>query len=283
MDTLLFHYTSFECLRNILNSIQQIDGKRFLSLWASSAYEMDDQTEMNYGYPFIQSVVNDYEDKKALTPEQRMDKCIREIPCFISGPNDKYYLPQKKTPFVLSFTQSWDSSFMWKEYGDQGRGIYLAFDANKLQEESERTGSHLASIAYLKDKDYDYEIWESLYGCVVNEIRKVHVIVPFLKVKDDANRLKQVVLETMCPLVSALIKGNDFEKEQEVRWVSIADGNRSKSRVKDGKAVSFIEIPIPLDCLVGIGYGPHFVNKDELITLCAQHQISLTKSKIIYK
>ncbi len=279
---ILFHYTSFDCLRSILKGIRQIGGKRYLTLWASSVYEMDDQMEMNYGYPFIQSVVNDYENKISLTLEQRMDKCVREIPNFISGPNDKFFLPKKKTPFVLSFTQSWDSSFMWDKYGDQGKGICLALDANKLQKESERANSHIANIAYLKDKAYDYEIWKSLYDSVVNEIKKVHVLVPFLKVKDDVNSLKQVVLETLCPLVSVLIKGSDFEKEQEVRWFSIADGNRSKLREKNGTIVSFVEIPIPLDCLVGIGCGPCFANGVELTTLCTQYQISLTKSTIRY-
>ena len=280
---LLSHYTKFEHFENMLKPNGDSSEERYLTIWASSAYNMDDQTEMNFGFPFIQYVLREYENTPGLTHKQRVLKIINTLPEIIKGPSETHFLPKTKTPFVISFSQAYEDNYMWEKYGDKGKGICLYFDTIKIEEMADKSEkTFLANIAYLAEKGYDFEVWKSLYEIVINEADKCHVLTSIFKYKSDIPRYKKVLMDNMCPIISALIKDSQYFPEREVRLACIRDESISKQReTENGKIINYIEIKIPLNYLAGVTIGSNFERKNELKEICKKNNIRIIdKSEI---
>lgn len=281
---LLFHYTRLECFKNMLEGDNLSTGEPCLTFWASSAFNMDDQIEMNFGYPLILSVLDEYEKKGNITDEQRLSSILTEIPSHINGPNNKFYLTESNTPFVLSFSRNYDSDYMWNIFADKGRGICLIFDSEELYGLAHKwKKSYFLDVAYLVESNIDYEIWEALVNVIINEANKCHLLMPRLKNKDDILPYKKYVMNSICPVISALIKDGDYLKENEVRWISIQDARHAKSRVCNGKDKMYIEVKIPLSYLKGIMYSPKFEEIEDLNSLIEKHNLIITPAEIKFK
>lgn len=276
----LFHYTSFDCFKSMITGSKE----RYLTFWASSAYNMDDQIEMNYGYPFIKEVLSVFEAKIKHTHDMRLGDIITKIPKYISKPDEDYFLPKSRTPFVISFSRSYNSDYMWKNYGSKGCGICLLFDADKLYDEArKRESTYLLDVGYYVEKGFDREVWGALLKLVEDQAVLCHTLVPIIDNKKNIQDYKKYILNSLCPIISALIKDESFLQENEVRWISVVDATKKTNhrQRENGLLVEYVNVEIPINCLAGIQVGTSFDYSDELKALCKENGIRLRKSRII--
>ena len=276
----LGHYTKFDHLEKMLNANSMLSEEPNLFFRANSAFCMDDQMEMNYGYPFIKNVLEEYEKQNHLPSEQCLSSIFNGIPQHISCPNEQYYLSESRTPFVLSFSHNVNSEFMWKKYGEDGKGICLVFDADKIKSLScQESDTYLFDVAYLS-KDCDYTIWQAIVKAIEEKANECKAIIPIIKYKSDIPRFKENILECLCPVISAVIKEGQYSSEEEVRWISIQDGKLAKEWNCKGTIRKYIDIQIPLSYLIGIYFGKNFNHNEELLNLCQRYHILLRQSQI---
>ena len=276
------HYTKFDNLQGIFKDCHGNRHNNYLTFWASSAYCMDDQMEMNFGYPLVQYVLKEFENGKDITDNQSLSKRVTEQIQYIYQPSDKFFLPQSRTPFVISFTREYNNEYFWKNFGDEGKGVCLVFDADKLGNlVKEQNDQFITDIAYLDDNhsDDDYVVWSSLIEIVKYEAARAHKLIPIICSDKDKELYKKMVLDSICPIISASVKRGEYRKEHEVRWMSIQDISCANTREKEnGENVQYIEQQIPFSCFDGILFGPRFEKDKEFVSLLHENEISLMKS-----
>lgn len=280
----LAHYTKFEFFTNMLKGNVNSSEERHLTFWASSAYDMDDQTEMNYGYPLIQYILREYEKNPNLTKEQRLTELFNALSEIITRPSEKHFLPKTQTPFVVSFTQAFENNYMWENFGDKGKGVCLYFDADKIDDLSRKgNGSYFSNVVYIDEKECDYEVLLPLVNIIIRKAIECHFLVPHLENKSDIPLFKKVYLNSMCPVISAFLKDGQFSREMETRLIFIRDESTSMCREKEnGKRVNYMKIEIPLNFLVGITVGPNLEKTNELEEICREKNIKIIdKSEIL--
>lgn len=274
----IYHYTKFDSFASMLKNA--VPNNMNITFWASSAYTMDDQMEMAYGYPLLAHVLSEFTKQRDLDIKQRLDILLTKLSRTFSSPNPDYFLPKDRSPFVISFTRALHSDFMWKNYGDSGKGICLFFDQEKIKMNTDDKKTFLYDVAYVNDKKIDVEIWHALIKLIEDHAELCKKIIPILTNDIDIDRLKAFLLNTLCPILSALIKGEEFTDENEVRWMKLCDNTEAKCRKRNGDSINYIDVEIPLDCLVGIETGPNFDRIDELHVLCEEKGLVLNNANI---
>jgi hypothetical protein len=128
LPSLLYHYTSQEGLLGIIKS---------KSLWASSAFHLNDATEFLYTIDLAENI---------------LEAAIAEYP------NRKFYrrlLPDLerafafvKHVFVVSFSENPDLLSQWRAYTGGGAGFSVGFDTSNLLTLAERQRFHLVQCIY---------------------------------------------------------------------------------------------------------------------------------------
>ena len=269
--TTVFHYTTLDAFRKMLK-----DNKHFV-IKASSAYQMDDQMEMNFGYPLINAILHEAERHKPYDV-QCLRKYMTERIRHINNASPKYYLPKERTPFIISFSRAFDSDLMWKKYGNNE--VCLAFDGERLSEIAhERDNNFFCDIAYLTSEDIpgNCEAWQSLVDIVDQQANIAQKIIPCFKNPKDSDAYCRFILESICPVISAAIKDDEFKDEQEVRYICIQDDKVAKVRSHNNMKKKYVEVRLPIDCLVGI--HSKCTNNKELFDVCCELNIKLTEIK----
>lgn len=273
----IYHYTKFDSFASMLKNAVS---NNKITFWASSAYTMDDQMEMAYGYPLLNHLLSEFSKQRNLDNKQRLDILLTKLYCTFSGPDPDYFLPKDRSPFVISFTRALNSDFMWKNYGDEGKGICLFFDQEKIKSNTDDKMTYLYDVAYVNNEKNDLEIWLALVKLIEDQAKFCQEITPLLKYENDIDRVKMFLLNTLCPIISALVKGEDFTHEEEVRWMKLCDNKEAKCRKRNCDSINYIDVEIPLDCLVGIETGPNFDRIDELHVLCEEKGLVLNNANI---
>lgn len=235
----LFHYTKKE----LLPSIVQQDGLHF---WASRYDCMNDSEEYKWLYEPLRLRIS---DEKHMT-----EKEVNEL--------------YEKFPYVISFSEKENSPELWNRYGNNGGGICLVLDREKLISESEQNISDGEWDVAMPVKYADEDTKMQTLGTVVEEYRRHGY--------GTANQGEQFDDGIYC---SAFVKNKaTWEVESEFRYARIRERGmqgrytdqggelyfpEDKRRVKyynrDGKRIPYLEIVFPLSILVGIinGNGSH--------------------------
>lgn len=122
---MLYHYTSLATLCAIIGGVQ--DGKLFLR--ASNAKKMNDPNDCYY-FVNIVGQINHWDKYK-------IDAICKE--------KDEY-----DAPYLISLSKLKDDLHMWNCYGDDGKGVVIGFDEEKLNESVDKffTENHIFARLY---------------------------------------------------------------------------------------------------------------------------------------
>ena len=115
---MLYHYTSKSALESILRESPSDQG---ICFWATRFDCFGDHEEYKLGIETIRRLLPKIES--SLLP----DRQIAHLFEWNEISNNKSYF----WPYVISFTSKFDNDYMWKEYGDNGKGVVLALDDSK--------------------------------------------------------------------------------------------------------------------------------------------------------
>lgn len=259
-NVMLYHYTSFESLLNMLGGIHD----DMLELWASSAFAMNDPSEMQLGYDFLRKFLKEYEggikgftDLYELMPPSKTH--------VFSIDDSQYHFDKHFTPFIISFSYNEDFLPMWHVYGNRGKGVCLGFDEDLLDQKLSSPICYLHSVAYEESTPGDKIILESLASTIIRSYNHYNEIKKSLSNKTEESILKGFVIRHICPFVSAFIKNKDYSFENEVRLMIMNDLESPEVNIRQNKnhrIIPYIKVKIPLRCLKDITLGTGISTKE---------------------
>lgn len=278
---MIYHYTSTEVLCKLLGLCHHQGDKKSMMFWASSAYAMSDIMEMQNGYDFLRSFLNNYEE--SIPEEEKLCSFMANSGDeFFNGNEKDFFLSKEKTPFVVSFSMDKDSYPMWELYGDKGKGVCLVFDENIIKEDQDlkKLKINYHAVAYMKDNPIENQTWLSLGRMLRNEVRRGHFITDLLPNEKTKEAFKKLFLSEICPIISAFIKTDQYNFENEYRLLSIDDseGSNVHFRVSShGYVIPYIDLPIPLSSLQKVIIGPNIISQLSVSNL--EHMLRANGSK----
>jgi hypothetical protein len=255
---MVYHYTTIETFYNMLATFHSSDDKEHLEFWASCSLNQNDPTELSLGVDEILPVIRDVEKNIETTDFRKLSnyKAFNWIP-FLIGQTpvdiDKSYRTPRLAPFTVSFSKRKDLLLMWTMYANNGNGICLAFDENRLI--CPQSGLHpmADNVFYEKDPQLYYGIIKMLHEMYLKEIQKMNLL-------QGIHYSKQKALIGMISAISPFIKHKSFKEEAEYRiaYYKVSDNNpnvytRLTSRLN---VINYVKVKIPLEALQYIIIGP---------------------------
>jgi len=116
----LYHFTAMEAIESILQNDQ---------MWASHAYDMNDERELWYGANLIKFCLEEkqkmYAPRKIFQLNEFFEMALERANPYTNNFNE---LPE---PFVISLCEDGSSATQWEKYGKNGYGGCLHFEANQ--------------------------------------------------------------------------------------------------------------------------------------------------------
>lgn len=209
---MLFHYTSINALKGILCNPTSDQG---LCFWATRFDCFGDNQEYKLGIDAIKRLLPRLEER--LQPDRRIahsfeyDEILKNIT-----------LP---LPYVVSFTNTNNSEFMWENYAEHGKGIVLALD------DSQRIVNEYTKHLFLRSCWYSGELTdEELYKEIENEYFNAAFNLLGGPLKTYAFTILAVFPQLFVSMigryllsyVAPRIKGESFKDEKETRVIYAA-------------------------------------------------------------
>lgn len=208
---------------------------------------MNDSTEMLYGWNVLKNNLEIFEKENKIFEKIRLSAFMKKVETSdLSEFFRQHFYHEKKTPFIISFSENKDVLNMWSLYGGNGKGVVLCF------EEEELNGYLLLNTLYVNQSDNDIISAEVLSTIIPTEYEK------YLKNTSKNDFDKIISIGSMLPLLSTYIKDSAFKYEREKRLSIICDNSKPVDfRVsKAGNIIPYIEVPIPIQSLKEIIIGP---------------------------
>ncbi|GMM85146.1 DUF2971 domain-containing protein [Pseudoalteromonas sp. MTN2-4] len=264
---IIYHYTSVEGFLNILRS---------KTLWVSSLTEMNDSHEgvlhlpaLKEAQQYIPLKVSDIYEKY---PES-INECSIEIQ---EGLDDihKHIISQINlvlalssshvSPHICCFSHCKDKLSQWRGYGDDGKGIAIGFNRNKLQPKQDfhlgqDVRKSVEEVIYKYDeqvlrckdfiKDFQNKVLDNTYNLL-----SINNSIPLKK--EQNNQISKYVLENLSNL-PLIFKNESFIEEEEVRLIYQAKNfDSAKYRCVNGNIISYFEHSFSPDAVEELIIGP---------------------------
>lgn len=223
----LHHYTSMSTLVALFNGIgkskdDEQDNRLYFTFHATNAFQMNDKIEgtMLLDKFFTGSKIKT--EYKKLYDQLEKDEGKIYIISLCSSSNeskDAGYIP------------------MWSMYGNKGNGAILVFDFEKLEEYvSQHQNLSLKECQYIKSQE----------------------LKTFIQKKNQEMREDEDIkkMDLLSSLRIEAFELKDWHWEYESEWRILVKSNDSKLKTNNGKAISYTEVQIPVNCLSAIIIGP---------------------------
>ena len=290
----LFHYTSIEGLRGILEN---------RCLWATHFEKLNDSTEVVYGRKLVSKIIQD-----------RIERCS-ELPNLIlhSMLDDHESILANIDIYLACLCENGDLLSQWRAYSNGGKGFSLGFKPRMNIEGSKPTlpspqqfGFGVTRVIYDEQKQH-----ELFYGLIHRVFTRIEQTLT-MGSEYFEDQFHGFLETTTSPLLEAMlylnfqmcyrVKNPSFHEEKEWRLVYIMGNEKTagepgtpevKHRIRNGIDIAYVEIPInsaaPNDycfdvtrIICGPGFTPDSM-RDEIETLLNSvgfNGIAIENSKI---
>lgn len=255
---LIYHYTNASALLGMFKNCSKENP--YITMWATHALYLNDPTEYEYGKEKCRDILPILEENMEIPIQNRIsimldDDYVKEmsnVRDFLSSTRPKSI--HSGTPYVISFSKAEDSLPMWSNYAQNGNGIAIEFDRDKLSQ-----------YVVLKDciysiEDIDYlELQEDIQEDYNNAILEVEQASGIL----DKHLAVLNFLTNFNAKVAAFIKHDGYKYEQEVRC-RVPSATDILFRESKGLIIPYVEFQIPCDAIRSIYIGPT-IDKQRII------------------
>ena len=166
--------------------------------------------------------------------------------------------------FTISFSKQEDDLTMWRGYGQNGDGISLGFDFDKLPDaplmrlrdrDNPENNNYQLDTRLIYNKDYPIK-------CVYTEPNDIKIeedtcrrTIQNLQDKGKDKEWRDVIQHLIDCQEAPKYKHFKYEAEKEHRIVKIGEMPKFR-KGKDGFPTPYIEVGIPISCLQQIIIGP---------------------------
>lgn len=286
----LYHYTTGA---GLLGMLKDYDAEKNpnLTMWATHYAYMNDPTEFEYGIEICLPLIKEIEEEEKISAEDR-------IYPFLAKNHGEWGILEIKypeyrglvNPYIISFSQTKDSLHMWNMYGQNGNGLALCFDSEKLRQD--RTLYLFDSCAYInsnEEKQSDAQKQE-----VKKKLRTLYYTLNSINLptnnggsndsKDITNSRVFFFSVLLFACVASFIKNNAYTDEREYRMLSYGKKKENQFRERNGEIIPYTENVIPFDALTNIIVGPtrdFERTRNSILLLLGQKGISWSPDKII--
>lgn len=262
---MIHHYTTIDAFCKILNSYNEKRDNTFI-FWASDAYSMNDPMEMEYGYHFLMKELSEIEKEKSISPKLRLSDYMKYLlenrnrEDTIESLMFKRMYTFDKTPFVISFSHAYDTLPMWNMYGNNGNGICLSFNEDKLNGkdfiQNEGLMAFLFNVIYMEQENPNPATLDIIKKMIKHETENYYDNIDTNDLDNFIN--KNLRIGSMFRIVNPFLKNKTYAFEKEERLVVHLKNNIDlvKFRMKGTTIIPYVEVPIPIDSLEGITLGP---------------------------
>jgi hypothetical protein len=242
MDKSVYQYTRFETLRGMLGGpiIDCLGGKRIISeLWATSSIHMNDSKEFVRGREVIEGVSLSLPDDDI---SDMMQLAIKEADAL--------------EVYCTCFSDVGDDLSQWRGYGDDGAGVCIEFDLDKLLDGLDGIGYW---VVYGKPNDdaTQTNLAKKLLTYIHDMIQNS---LPPAPIPDGVYNEVKKQLSELWPAIFLAFKHRDFYAEKEFRFVySEAIGRPIQPCFRPNPIVPFVKLEMrPAEQLPirGIRLGP---------------------------
>lgn len=184
MDNLVYHYTSLDALKGIIQSK--------ICLWATRYDHLNDPHEQVWA----KNVISDY--------------CSQD-PYINYKPTEHFEDWFAKYSYIISFCDIPDYRNMWRLYCNDGKGVCLSFDAEVLAAESQKNTNI--------DPQHSFDVFEKVYYSSKKTIKDA---VEYWRQRGVFNLNHYEPIDELMNLC-AFIKDDDFSIENELRYARIRE------------------------------------------------------------
>lgn len=174
------------------------------SMWATSAYALNDEQEIRYGIEQVRSAI------EAL---RQQDDCVLYGPCLTALNIDLPYWMVMAAPFVVSFCPK-ETSAQWLHYGRSGTGVAVQFRSDGLKT---HTSAGLFPVIY--EVNEQREAVARLLGAIKDELTRQTALHP--EGTPGLEELAVGVAQAYVMIATALMKDATFKVEDEWRLIHL--------------------------------------------------------------
>ena len=215
----------------------------YCTMWASNVLFMNDASEYQFGIDVCKELAMQYEG------EEHIDDGFAHI--FNSN---FWHKKELDYPYIISFSERVDSAAIWNMYSNNGGGIAIIFDAEKLRK-TPRTW--LEKCWYCKEADN--LLFNPNTRALITHLYNHCLNTPCPEERPDSvpeQNFKNIMHAMHFQFeVSPKIKHASFDYEAEWR-LTIYGVDAPKFRCKNGVIMPYKEVNIPIDAIEGFVIGP---------------------------
>jgi len=246
----------------MLAAYKSSEDKNHLEFWASSIFDQNDKEELSITAKEIMPVVQEIEHsikKKGFTDFHKLSTVDEQwwIPTLtgqlIKENVSDFFQYNYNIPYTVSFSQHEDKLLMWSMYANNGNGICLAFDENKLVDHNVYKFVIPDIVLYKKEPQNLKKIIKKFYDMYIKELENEIII-------NIIYNLKRKYWESMLMGISPFIKNEAFKDEAEYRIVYYQESHNNPqvyTRMTNRlNVIHYIKAKIPLEALHHIIIGP---------------------------
>lgn len=243
----VYHYTSLETLAKIINDVSE----DHLRLRATHIDFLNDYTEHTIAIHLLKDKLIEYDNSLSEDYSKKFQSLLNDKRMSFFKWEEIHDL----FPFIISFSENWDSLPMWNTYGNKSQGIALGFDKNKL--------GLIESCKFQKciygSKEYEKYLDQN--------IKKIHSCVEVDSCSINFGSFDSNLLDKHYEFLPILKDGSySYEKEHRLIVQSkIEDIERIKFQHSNNLLKPYLEVEVPFECLKEIVLGPT-LNLEQLKT-----------------
>ena len=261
----VFHYTTMDTLLKLIESIRDSSDKKSFVFRATNIFFLNDPHEYIYGQKILMDVLKEIEYDKDVKYELRLSSLFSRHP---ERSEDEWQRALRNgifnngySPYVISFSRNEDSLPMWLNYGDNGKGVCLAFAEyrSKLIDDNYNPKSIDTMVVDIYDSLGTHDVYYNDVDNKENSLRKNLDYMYDYYLEKVNNIPQKELLDLQIGMLRGLtivhapyIKTEYYSGEKEVRLAkSIKRNDRKKpyeikfrSNAK-GHIIPYIDVEIP--------------------------------------
>ncbi len=227
----LYHYTTLAGIKGIIES---------QSFWLSSAIHLNDPLELRYLDEMVERRLRERHGESAVA--EMLSRVYEdagspiekfELAVFHQAYRTIHISPTGASTFCISFSERYDDIPHWRLYADEGTGVCLHVNTAQLD-------AHFALLIYQPDQQV----------ALFDALTSFH---------ESQQGSAQERLGRACDdyyFIRAVCKSPYFSHENEWRLFNVWPNDRIQFRVAERSLVPYLSMPVPLDAISHITFGP---------------------------
>lgn len=263
-----------------------------LTMWATHYAYMNDPTEFEFGIEVCLPFIKEIEEEDGVPEDEKIYPILSETEDLsqhwgVLGAQH-FELRGVVSPYIISFSQARDSLHMWNMYGQNGNGLALCFDIDRVRRNRTYyifdTCIYMPKVSSSIDKRIRVQLKERVRICYMDILKKYRSLVTCMATKEDDRMLRTALFATfLFAEVASFVKNRAYADECEYRM--LADGAcEPLFRERNGEIIPYMESQVPFKALTNIIVGPtrdFERTRNSILLLLGQKGISWSPDKII--